>query len=791
MKFSESWLREMINVPVTLDQLTEQLTMAGLEVEDVESCQPVFTDVTVARVATARPHPDAEKLTICELDVGSGNMRTVVCGATNVAAGHCYAYAGPGATLPGDFTISKRKIRGVSSEGMLCSEKELGLADNSDGIFQLDESAAPGTLLADYLGLNDSIIELSLTPNRGDCLSVAGIAREVAVLNNQEFSRSAPSMPETAIADKRAIDLQLAEACPRYCGRIIRDINADVPTPIWISERLRRSGIRSINVVVDLTNYVMLEMGQPMHAFDNDTLSGDISIRLARPGEKLVLLDGQEQDLLDNTLLICDDTGPVAMAGVMGGAGTAVSASTSSVFLESAFFSPQSIMGRARQYGLHTDASHRFERGVDPALAPVAMERLSGLLLEICGGKAGPVIEASAEQYLPDSRSVSLRATRISQLLGIDIPAQRVEAIFSQLGFVVTPVSGGWEVGIPSFRFDIAIEADLIEELARIHGYSEIEGCLPAFTMKMGRVEDTLTRDHILLQGLVTLGYREVITYSFVDPALQALLVGEGDGIALLNPISSDMAVMRKSLWPGLVQTLQYNLKRQQTRVRLFESGHIFDGLSGPGERRLLAGICCGKLYSEQWDMVDRLSDFYDIKADICNLMQQSLDITELTFEADDNQALHPGQAASILYKDQQIGTLGRLHPQLQRQLDIQYPVILFELELDEIPAKKALSFTKFSKYPSIRRDLSIIIAEDIPVQAVLKCVQDAESIFLHNLELFDVYQGEGIDLGKKSLALGLTFQRSSSTLTDEEADTAIRGILNALYTQFGAILRE
>ena len=791
MKFSESWLRKIIDIPVSTAVLAEQLTMAGLEVESVTSCSAHLSNILVAKVVKSTTHSDSDKLLICEIEIGGKELKTVVCGADNVKSGSHYPYAGPGASLPGGLLIKERVIKGVRSEGMLCSEKELGLGESASGIFELDDDAKPGMDIKDFLDLNDNIIELSLTPNRGDCLSINGIAREVAVLNNQQLNLESGHPISNEIPDERKIKINSSEACPRYCGRVISGINAELTAPVWIKERLRRADIRSINVVVDLTNYVMLESGQPMHAFDNDRLKGNISIRFAKAKESITLLDGQHYDLTDNTLVIADGSGAIAMAGIMGGESTAVSATTKTIFLESAFFTPLSIMGRARQYGLHTDASHRFERGVDPELAVPALEKITRLLISICGGEPGPVIHTSIDKYLPVPKSVILRSSRITRVLGETIPDKRISEILQRLGFSVTQNEDEWLVTIPTSRFDISVEADLIEEIARINGYQDIRSEMPHVNTNMGAVNDVNLRNQVMARTLASLGYLEVITYSFVDPVVQSMMLEKTTDIALMNPISSDMGVMRKSLWPGLIQVLCNNIKRQQQRIRLFEAGNVFIASDNPPERYLFSGLIYGNIFPEQWDIETRLSDFYDLKSDVEAILQPFLEVRELHYRVATNIALHPQQSSEISYNNQKIGVIGAIHPTILRKLDIFVPAYLFELNMSAISSKKGIFYTKFSKYPSIRRDISIVIDEKIPVYDVMNCIKMAQSELLHNLELFDVYQGEGIDLGKKSLALGLTFQRSSSTLTDEEADIAIRNILNLLKKQFGATLRE
>ncbi|MGY8813357.1 MAG: phenylalanine--tRNA ligase subunit beta [Gammaproteobacteria bacterium] len=791
MNFSESWLRELINVPVDRDGLADQLTMAGLEVELITDCKGQFSNVIVGKVVGITSHPDAVSLNICQVEIGVDDVKTVICGADNVSSGACYPYAMIGAKLPGEIHIEKRTIKGILSEGMLCSESELGLAESAKGIYQLGKNAVPGMDLQSYLDLDDYMFELSLTPNRGDCLSLMGIVREVAVLNKIIFRTTDITPVPKLINTIRNINITAADACPRYCGRIVENVDATVPTPTLIVERLRRSNIRSINVIVDLTNYIMLELGQPMHAFDNSKLKGDINIRFADKKEELIMLDGESRILSDNTLVIADDSGAIAMAGIMGGEISSVTTDTKTLFLESAFFSPQSIMGRARQYGLHTEASHRFERGVDPELAITAMERLTGILIEICGGNPGPVIHIVKDDYLPYEVKIRLRSSRIEKVLGIKIASTRVTDILTHLGFEVVIKLEEWEVTVPTYRFDISIEVDLIEEIARIYGYNQIIGTSPQINIKMGVLNDDQLRNQLIAHTLMTLGYTEVITYSFIDPCLLDILFPDNAPIQLMNPISADMSVMRQSLWPGLISSLLYNIKRQQTRLKIFEIGHVYQSKDNMIEKRLLSGINYGNYLQKQWGIDDRSSDFYDIKSDIEAILNTYLEIKDLVYKKPQNDTLHTFQSTDIYYNNQKLGVLGALNPRIVGKLGLQKSVFLFELDLSLIPVNKTVKYVKFSKYPSIKRDISIIIDEKVPVFEVINHINSSNIASLHNLELFDVYQGEGIDLGKKSLALGLTFQGSSSTLTDEEADIVINNILHSLHEQFKAILRE
>lgn len=791
MKFSERWLREWVNPPVTTAQLAEQLTMAGLEVDSVEEAAPAFEGVVVGKVLTVTPHPDAERLRVCQVDVGSGEPLNIVCGAPNVRPGMFAPTALVGARLPGGMAIKRAKLRGVESFGMLCSAKELGLAETSEGLMELPGDGIPGQDLRAYLGLDDRLIEVDLTPNRSDCLGLAGIAREVGVLNRCAVNVPAiPPVKET-IPDVFPVELLAPADCPRYVGRVIRGVDPNARTPLWMQERLRRSGIRSLGPLVDVTNYVLLELGQPMHAFDLAQLEGGIRVRRARPQESLTLLDGRQLTLDEETLVIADHRKALALAGIMGGIDSGISDATRDLFLESAFFAPQAIAGRARRYGLHTDASHRYERGVDPELQRRAMERATALLLEIVGGQPGPVIEVAAEAHLPLRQPITLRATRIQRLLGVEIPANEVEDILVRLGMQVEPAGSDWQVTAPSFRFDIANEADLIEELARVYGYDRIPSARPRARIAMIPQPEAKVALERLRAILVDRGYQEAITYSFVDPKLQRLLDPENPPIALANPISADLSVMRTTLWAGLVRALAYNQNRQQSRVRLFETGLRFtQGPEGVRQEPGIAGLISGSAYPEQWGEPERPADFYDLKGDVEALLAATGRAEEFRFVAARHPALHPGQTARIERAGTPVGWLGTLHPEIERELDLTGPVLLFELDLVAVQEGAVPRFRELSVFPSVRRDIAVVLGEQVPTQAVSDCVRAAAGERLQALELFDVYRGKGIDPGRKSLALGLILQDSSRTLTDSDVEAVIERVVAELKQQFGATLR-
>ncbi|MDZ7662851.1 phenylalanine--tRNA ligase subunit beta [Thiohalophilus sp.] len=807
MKFSEKWLREWVNPEIDTGALAHQLTMAGLEVDAIEPVAGQFDQVVVGEVIGLEPHPDADKLRVATVNVGADAPLQIVCGAANVREGLKAPTALVGTTLPGDLKIKKSKLRGVPSQGMLCSEKELGLADSAEGLMELPADAPVGESIRDYLDLDDVTIELGLTPNRGDCLSVAGIAREVGVLNKlsvhgPDIGGRDAQILDVQIKDTLSVALEAPGACPQYAGRVLRGIDPAARTPLWLAERLRRSGLRSLGPVVDVTNYVLLELGQPMHAFDLGRLQGGIQVRYASAGESLTLLDEQTLELDAGTLVIADDKAPVALAGIMGGAESAVGAGTIDIFLESAYFAPQAIAGKARGYGLHTDSSHRFERGVDPQLQVPALERATALLQAICGGEAGPVVHAQQADQLPVRAPVRLRRVRIARVLGADIPVDSVEDILQRLGMNPDRDEGRgtrdeehlvWEVTPPSFRFDINLEVDLIEELGRIYGYDNLPASRPQVSLRMGPRSETRRPAAHYKRLLVDLGYQEAITYSFVDPKLQQQLDPQAETLQLANPISADMAAMRTSLWPGLLQTALYNLNRQQDRVLLFEQGlrFIFQDTELKQEP-VLAGLVSGPLLPPQWGSTSRQADFYDCKGHVEQLLAQTGNAEQFRFDADERHpALHPGQAAVILREGRPVGRLGALHPALQQSLGLSQRVYLFEITQAALVERRLPAFVPLSKYPSIRRDIAIVLDEVISAQKVKDCIEKAGSKRLTNIELFDVYVGEGIDSGRKSLALGLTLQDLSRTLKDTDVESEISTILTALNRELGATLRE
>lgn len=794
MKFSEQWLREWVSPKVSTEKLAHRLTMAGLEVDTIDPVAGKFTKVVVGEIVEIEAHPDADKLRVCMVNVGKNELLQIVCGAANAEKGMRAPVALVGAELPGGLKIKKGKLRGVESFGMLCSEQELGMAESAEGLMALPADAKAGSDIRDYLGLDDVSIELGLTPNRGDCLGIIGIAREVGVLFGLDVEGpQIDAMP----ADHREtfpVEIQSTDDCPHYIGRVIKDIDSAVPTPLWMQEKLRRSGLRSLGPVIDVTNYVLLELGQPMHAFDLQKLQGGLWVRRAIRNESLVLLDGNKIALDPESLVIADVKGPQALAGIMGGKASAVSHTTRHIFLESAFFAPLPIAGRARRYGLHTASSHRFERGVDPKQQRRAIERATALLLSIVGGKAGPVIEVTDRKTLPGQPVINLRAERITRVLGTAVENTQIESILGHLGMQVSSEAEGiWQVTPPSFRFDISIEEDLIEEIGRIYGYDQLPTRHGMGAMVMSPRAEACISPRRLRSRLVDRGYQEVVNYSFIDPVQQARFDHGLAPVKLANPLASDMAVMRTSLLPGLVASLKYNLNRQQDRLLLFEQGVKYlqqdDDIK---EEDIIAGIVCGAVLPEHWDSPARAMDFFDIKADVEALLMLALAAENWRFEAlEANNVFHPGQSARIFNKNGSIGRIGALHPALCAENSLPEGIFAFELSLEALKEGNLPSFSPVSRYPAIRRDLAIVVKEGVSAQDIDDCIREASGEWLTKLQLFDLYRGKGIDSGEKSLALGLTLQASSRTLMDTEVDGVVEKVLASLNKNFNAKLRD
>lgn len=794
MIFSEQWIREWVNPSLTTQQLVDQLTMAGLEVDGQEPVAGEFSGVVVAEVVAVQQHPDADKLRVCEVNDGSQVVQ-VVCGAANVRPGLKVPFARVGAQLQAvDGTIiniRRAKLRGVESNGMLCSAQELGTAESSDGLLELPDDADVGMDIREYLHLDDYSLELDLTPNRGDCLGIIGLAREIGVLNG-----IAPEIPEisgieSSVPDTFPVVIQAPNQCPRYLGRVIRGVNAQASTPLWMRETLRRCGLRSIDPIVDVTNYVLLELGQPMHAFDLAQLTGGISVRLAATAEKLVLLDGKEITLTDDVLVIADDKGPLAMAGVMGGEHSGVSTTTRDVFLECAFFSPLAIAGRARRYGLHTDASHRYERGVDHEIQSLAMERATALLIEIVGGAPGPVVETIGN--LPEAVEITLNLQKVTRILGVKIPVAQVQDILVRLGMKVVKLSADTiQVCVPSFRFDISIDVDLIEELARVYGYNKLPKTRSLSRMSLGTRTETATETGRLKDRLISLGYQEVITYSFVEPTLMARIDTARKAIPLQNPISADMSVMRTSLWPGLLNALRYNANRQQERVRIFECGQVFLRNEGRTEQpSRIAGLIYGSVDPEIWCHSKRQLDFFDLKGDIESILDFSRERDSFRFVPGQHAALHSGQRATLELNGRAIGELGALDPALQRELDISSRVYLFEIDLESLQQAKIPKVRELSRFPEVSRDLAIVLDKTVSGGEILQSVREFAGEYLVDLRIFDVYQGDAVEKSKKSIALGLTLQHPSRTLSDDDINGIINSCVKGLEAKFNAKLRN
>lgn len=795
MKFSKSWLDEWLQVKIAAEQLAEQITMAGLEVDSVESVAGAFNNVVVGEVVECAQHPDADKLRVTKVNVGESELLDIVCGAPNCRQGLKVAVAKIGAVLPGDFEIKKAKLRGQPSHGMLCSYTELGIPVEANGIIELPLDAPVGCDLREYLQLDDVAIEVDLTPNRADCLSIAGLAREVGVLNRCDVVAPAMEAVEPQCQEIFPIRVAASQACPRYLGRIVKGIKLDAQTPLWMQEKLRRCGIRSIDPVVDVTNYVLLELGQPMHAFDLDKLSGSVQVRMAVEGEKLVLLDGNEASLRSDTLIIADDKGPLALAGIFGGQHSGVSDSTTNILLEAAFFSPLAIKGRARSYGLATDSSHRFERGVDPCVQRQAMERATALLLAISGGVAGPIVEVVSDEMLPVAESIALRRDRLSRVVGIEFDDATVTEILTRLGLDVVMVADGWQVTAPSWRFDIAIEEDLIEEVARIYGYNNIPNLPPVAHLCMN---EQLERDLPLKRirnMLVDRGYQEAITYSFVEPKAMSLLFPECDPLILPYPISAEMSAMRVSLWPGLINAVVYNQNRQQGRVRLFECGLRFikDASAENGIRQepLISGVISGSIADEHWSIPTRAVDFFDMKGDLEALLELTGEQGAFTFKRAEHSALHPGQSAQIMRGDRVVGWIGVIHPNLEKKLGLKSKVVLFELEQSALLTARIPEAGEISRFPANRRDLALVIDQAVAANDVLSAVKKIGGNQLVGINLFDIYQGQGVPEGKKSLAISLVLQDNTRTLEEKEISETISMVVEGLRNEFNASLRD
>jgi len=784
VKFSENWLRTWVDPDMSSEALAHALTMAGIEVESLESVATAFNKVVVAEVLEVTKHPNADRLNVCRVNVGETQPLSIVCGAANVSAGVKVPCALIGANLPGDFAIKQAKVRGVESFGMLCSKKELGLAEASEGLFLLPIDAPPGKPLREFLELDDKLFTLKLTPNRSDCSSIAGIAREVAALTGNTLIPLQIPVQHPSLNEQLPVTVIDTSGCPLYCGRLVRGVNAAAATPEWMLRRLERSGLRGINAVVDITNYVMLEMGQPMHAFDVAKLSGGITVRKARKGESLCLLNEQSVDLDEEVMVIADDAHILALAGIMGGLDSGVGSNTRDVFLESAFFHPDAIAGKARRFGLSTDSSFRFERGVDFAATRLALERATQLLLQICGGSAGVIIEARGD--LPKREAIKLRGSRVARVLGITLEAKQIAMLFARLRLEVDSKGGDFLVTPPSFRFDLSIEEDLIEEIARLHGYDNIPAATPHASLTMlpdSELQRPLARIH---QTLVARDYQEIISYSFVEEQIERELCGNTEPVRLQNPIASNLAVMRSSLITGLIEALRYNLNRKQSRVRLYEIGACFARLNGRyAHSQRLSGIAYGESQPEQWGVASKPVDFYDVKADVEALYAPY----RLNFVTASHPALHPGRSARIERAGNMIGWIGELHPQWQQRYDMPQSGVWFEVEYEDLSRVSVPHTGEIAKFLPARRDLAFLVDDAVAVQTLIEAMKKVPAPYVQEIQVFDVYRGKGLEPGKKSLAFRVLLQDTQKTLTDSEIESSI-SMLVGVMNEHGAQLR-
>jgi phenylalanyl-tRNA synthetase beta chain len=791
MRLNIDWLHDFVDIDLEAGALADKLTTAGLEVDSILPAAAAFSGVIVAEILSVSPHPEADRLKVCRVSDGEKEFG-VVCGAGNAREGLRTALARVGAVLPGEREIEASALRGVSSEGMLCSAAELGIGEDETGIIELPADAPLGRSLRDYLRLDDTILDVDLTPNRGDCFSVLGLAREVAAAQGTVLSF--PPVPPVAPAHAETLDVRLAapEACPRFAGRVVRNIRTDAASPPWLVERLRRAGLRAIHPVVDVTNYVMLELGQPLHSYDLGKLKGGIVVRLAEPGESLVLLDGRSIDLDPDVVVITDRSGPIGLAGIMGGRSTSVHGHSRDIFLEAAFFPPQAVGGRARRYGMQTDASMRFERGVDPEQPVRAIERATALLVEIAGGEPGPVADAVDSAHMPPRPTVKLRAERLEAVLGQSLPRELVESSLASLGMrLAASGEDAWQVTPPSYRFDVSIEEDLIEEIARLVGYDNIPASPELIAGRFGDATEQRLDEDQLVDLLVARGYAEIVTYSFIDETVAKLIEPGRRPERLANPISRELGVMRGSLWPGLLSAAGQNLSRQQERLRLFELGLQFEG-GGDGVREtcVLAGLASGERWPEHWGYEHAEVDFFDVKGDVEALVALSGRQAELRFVAAEHPALRPGRSAAIEIADTRIGWLGELHPALQRRFDLKSTVILFAMHLEFLMPAVLPAYKAYSKFPRLRRDLAIVVANEVSADRILDCVRKAAGQYLQNLKIFDLYRGPGIDSSRKSIGLGLILQGTYRTLTDEDADGAVAAVVERLGSELGATIR-
>jgi len=809
MKFSENWLREWVNPPVDSDTLSDQLTFLGLEVDEVLPANPGFKKVVIARIDKIRQHPDAKKLRICDVDCGNSDLVQIVCGAANARLGLITALAQVGGELPNGMKIKEAKLRGEDSFGMLCSAAELGLSDSNDGIMELAESAPVGEPLASYLELTDNVIDIELTPDRGDCLSIRGIARDLCAKNDIAMLLHEITDVTAQHDEEWQVRVEANSSCVQYCSRIIRDVNLTEPSPVWLAERLRRAGVRSINPAVDVTNYVMLELGQPMHAFDLDKVQGAIQVREAGEGETVELLDGRTVELSGDTTVIADDSGAIGIAGIMGGNTTAVDESTTNIIFESALFLPERTIGKPRQYGCHTESSHRFERGVDPKLQKEAIEYATGLLMNLAGGSPGSVTHWQDKSGLPLGEPVLLRRSRLHRIIGVPPDPANVETIMQRLGIECERQGDDWTVTPPSYRYDLRIEEDFIEEVARVNGFDSLPRTSPVHSPVFQEVKETFVPLLSIKQQLANRGYQEVVTYSFVDADQQNSLRPDLTALPLANPISSDLAVMRTTLLGGLLDTQRRNQSRQLASLRIFETGLRFlqAGDAVPDtvldasfhndlqigstliQQSMLAGLAVGGREPEGWNTTSDEVDFFDVKADV-EAMIKNAGGAHITFGECHLDTLHPGQRASVLADGFNVGYIGRLNPGLQVAVDVNEAPVVFEIALKALQSAKLPAASQVSKYPHTRRDLALLVDESINWSALQACIVKAAPPIVHSVLPFDVYAGDKIEKGKKSVAIGLILQDFSRTLEEQEVEAAVSTIMSAVTQQFDAELR-
>jgi phenylalanyl-tRNA synthetase beta chain len=789
MKVSERWLREWVNPKLDVRAIADQFTLAGLEVESISPSPAAFDKVVVAELLEIVQHPHADKLKVCRVRTGKNTFQ-VVCAAANVHIGMRAPLALPGAKLPNGVAVKTIDLRGVQSAGMLCSAKELNLTEDASGLMELPSDAPLGKSLAAYLGLPDTVLDIKLTPNRGDCLSVAGLARELSAINRMRLHAPLIAAVRARSNAKFPVVLKAKGGCPLYAGRVIKGLQTGSTSPLWLTERLRRAGLRPIHPVVDVTNYVMLELGQPLHAFDLRNLEGGIVVRWAREGETLTLLDGHSISLSKDVLVIADHKKSKALAGIMGGEDSGVADDTVDIFIESAFFPPKVIAGRARRYGLSSEAAHRFERGVDPALPRCALERATALLLDISGGIPGPITEARVAKSIPKPHHITLRRERLVGILGLPIPDREVASILKRLGMSLKKFGDGWHVIPPGYRFDVRGEEDLIEEVGRIYGFEKIPMTPLIAAIHPGDASEQLVAPSYLRQCLLQRGYSEVITYSFIAPALDDSLAGAGPGVELKNPISTDMSRLRRSLWPGLIEALRFNLNRQQDRARLFEYGRKYSPQGTDIQEKIcISGLAYGRVEPEQWGIPKRSVTFEDVKSDVEAMFSKGS--TQPIFIRARHPALHPRRTAAIYLDDQCVGWLGEVHPELVKRLDLPEPAIVFDVDYQAVSRQRMPGFEPVSRYPTIRRDIAIVVPENVSASLVIACINEVASTLIRETLIFDIYRGVGIDSGRKSIALGLILQDSSRTLTDEAADAIMSQIVDRLHHKLGATIRD